>query len=670
MTFRQTYVTTALPNDTGVDEFIDELGGVWSQPLASAPSGFAVCVYVLTQSATDGCYFRFPIFRYDAETGVFIDRVEAFSDQSVVWGLLADRISEHDAGKGNSLLIVERDLSTFFLDQNDYTRVGSGSIWPATGYWGGVDATPSNFGWDPKSDIWFANTNSGSATEVKTYIGATGADRGISINTTGNVAPATGKGSNVLDVTPPYGMAMSVGGVITLFNFVTGQILNVMSFDFWSPTDGASAQRRLVGYDRYLKRLLVLDWTDPTGAPGTAETAVIKGYAVQPIAETLTPPVAIREPRVDGQTRIFTRVIGNGGEGIGNVPVTFADQAVGDVSPVLVVADQYGYAEAIYDGLATGGAETITVSTETPPDVFPPNPGQGSGASLGEWQAELHLDFRDQAAGADVSALISEQVDWDIGTDPYGVDGHTAIQRIGRVSSARLRIETGQAGTPSTASNGSFGGNLSIATADQVAKAGELWVGVWVQFPTAFDFNTTSTGLQILRIGNDATANAIEIHLKHNAGTTHLGWAIEWPDETVTETRHDFLAHANGLTSADTWHFIQYYVLASDVGSETKQRLWIDERLVWELEGTAAQHMVSTGGGALVGFTALESIPTLTTTVAVLDELLVFNNWEGNAPGDEVCYVGNVVWTRDPDDLLPLDAAGNKYISPAAAEAL
>jgi hypothetical protein len=72
----------------------------------------------------------------------------------------------------------------------------------------------------------------------------------------------------------------------------------------------------------------------------------------------------------------------------------------------------------------------------------------------------------------------------------------------------------------------------------------------------------------------------------------------------------------------------------------------------------------------LTDFTANESIPTLSNAVDVLDELIVLNNFEGNAPQTQTAQIANVVWTKDPDDNLGVDKYGNKYISPTIASEL
>ena len=145
---------------------------------------------------------------------------------------------------------------------------------------------------------------------------------------------------------------------------------------------------------------------------------------------------------------------------------------------------------------------------------------------------------------------------------------------------------------------------------------------------------------------------------------------MTWPDETVTDTRHDFTAHSSGLISDDTWHFFQFYSNNKDVGADAAQRLWIDGILLWELVDDAARHLETAGAGVLVDFTANEAIPTATNTNNKFDEIKVFNNWEGGAPGDEVLYCQTVVWTQDALGLLGVDSEGNTYIDTTQQENL
>jgi len=405
---------------------------------------------------------------------------------------------------------------------------------------------------------------------------------------------------------------------------------------------------------------------------GGDEVTFIRGFNPVPIVHHLQQPVAVKEPRVNAVTRIFTRAIGSSGEGVAGVEVTFSDEGVGDVAPVIVTTDEHGWAEANYDGLATGGAETITVSATVPDDLFTPSGGQGAGFGPPVWTPDIDLDFNAFTLPEQpVNLILAEQVDWERGsTAPRGCRSDITTKKIGKTSSAKIGIEIATTGTPDNPTDGTFGGDIVPTTTNQVAYLGQVWYGGWFYFPTGFDFSTSSDGLLLFRLGNDQTANYVEIRLKHGGGSTHTGYELTWPDETVTDTRHDFTAHSSGLISADTWHFFQFYSNNTEVGADAVQRLWIDGILLWELVDDAARHLETAGAGALVDFTANESIPTASNTNNKFDEIKVLNNWEGGAPASQVLYCQTVVWTQDALGLLGVDSEGNTYIDTTQQENL
>ena len=674
MGFRTLLETEVLvrPGDNA-DENIVNLYGCFSRETTQAPSGTAICVYCqLDNSDTSDTHH---IFQWDSLTGLRLDAHVMTSTSG-----LGDRLAQQRMqGFSNNQILVRESVYfvalTFDEINNTYEKVeepGRFPILPPNNeiFWwedksGGQLANEDDTYWDPVKDIvaqrfsFVASTQRG---EIRAYDRLTGLFNGVASHVASRI-------SRVFDVGAPFCMATSHtdddsgGHVITMFNVETGVV-------FWTTRTAAppsgSSQRRL-GWDRRNRRILIADLSPQDGLSGE-ETLRIRAYSPTPIAYTLIQPVTSREPRVNGTTKIWTRVIGDNGEGIAGCAVTFADEGVGDVAPVIVISDQYGYAEAIYDGLAVGGAETITVTCEIPDDA-PVSPSSGFGAGVGtdQWVPELHLDFNGVAQGADVSAIIPEQFDWDDGT-AFGTSGDTIVKRVNKTSSADLTIETGTAGTPTDATNGTWGGGLTPAASEQVAEGERVWVGAWVYFEAGFDYTTSGAGLLCLRIGNDATANYIEINLKH-AATEMTGWVYENPDQTVTEANHDFTAQSSGQINDATWYWVQYSCLAHSDGAIAEQRIWLNNFLVWELVGTAGRNLI-TGSASLQDFTAAESIPTLSDPADVLDELIVFNNFEGNAPQTQTVQVGNVVWTKDPDDNLGVDIHGNKYISPTIASVL
>jgi hypothetical protein len=465
----------------------------------------------------------------------------------------------------------------------------------------------------------------------------------------------------------PYGIIVSNTGVQLLFNYENGQAIHVTKHR--PQLVGSNHVSRLYGYDRHFHRYMIMDFLPQAGG---VEVSYIVAYNPIPIVHHLQQPVAVREPRTGSVVRIFTRAIGTSGEGVAGVEITFTDEGVGDVAPQIIITDEHGWAEANYDGLAVGGAETITVSAEVPDDLFPGAGGQGAGFGTSQWTPDIELDFDIHVfAGLPVDSIIAEQVDWDQGTaDPGGCETELAPVKVGKVTSASIGIQSGETGTPDDPVNGTFGGDIVPTSTTQILLDGQVWFGGWFNFPAGFDFSTSTDGLLLFRLGNDQTVNYIEVRIKHGGGSGHTGWYIEWPDETVTDGRHNFTAHSSGLISDDTWHFIQYYANNKDVAADAIQRLWIDDILLWELVDDAAQHLETAGAGALVSFTANEAIATATNTNNIFDEWKVFNLWEGGAPASQELYCQTAVWTLDAQDLLGTDAAGNKFIDSIQREAL
>jgi hypothetical protein len=678
MSFRETLISATLPLDLSNDEIVDHLIGILVHrvPDTVCPSGAAIALMCDVRSSTDACYFRFPLFLFDAQDGNFCARFN--HGNSVLFHLLTRQIYElpnttyDNASKtfgGN--LVCMRNLSIYSFetpisddpDIGFYTATGT-TIFPPTGYWDGDPLNQQGFLWDPINDIFAFQSQSASQGAILTYKASTGALLTPRIVTAGYI-------EHIANANPPFGYAFSRNNNVTQFNYMTGQVMAVGKLPDFDTARGAGVGERVWSYDRYNHRILIADQTDPDldGNP----TIVIRGFSPVPTAYAIIDPITDKQVQTNREVNIFTRVIGNAGEGIGSTLVNWADEGVGDVAPVEMTTDREGYAIAAYDGLTTGGAETITVTTEQQ-EGFDGSVAQGSGSG-NQWVPTVHLDFNNQTTNADLSAILpNEQVHWDQ-AGGYGAFGDTIIARPAKTSSAELRIESGDDGIVSPA----FGGDLvmDLSTDQTVPEAGHLWVGAWVYFPTGFDFSTSTDGLRLFQIRDSYWQFTdpdddivVEVRLKHGGGTTHTGYSLAWPNETVTDTRHDFAAHSSVLTSVDTWHFIQYYCNYRTSGPSTSQRLWIDDLIVWELDNDAAQYRDSGGGGSLTSFTANEVIKTCRGWQFRADELRIFRDWEGNAPSDQTCYVGNVIWTRDTTNALPLDENGNRYITKAFAENL
>ena len=663
--YRETYQSVVVPNDTAEDEYVADVVAIFTSrtPESVCPSGIAYNIWADIRSTSQPNYFRSPLFRFDGSSGEFCERVESLD--GFTWILLADHIQElpnttFDGSRqvygGNH--VVSRDLRIYNFDAENNDTTGA-SLFPITG-WGGGDGISTRFIYDPVNNIWCQPSLSLAQFTVGVYNASTQALlRQIQV---------AGEPFVLLAMNPPYGISVSDNtGVVTQFNYLTGQVSSIGKFPDLDSARGATSGERRFGYDRYNHRLLLMDLVDQDA--NNAEQMVIRGFNPNPVPYSIMPPIVSQEPRVNRKVKIWTRVISQAGAGLGQQAVTFTDQGVGDVAPQVVTTDEDGWAIAEYDGLTTGGAETITVSVEQDEGKFPPSNAQGSGGD--GFVPEVHLDFNNQTVNGDVSSIITEQQDWTKGTT-YGTFGDVVTTRPSKVSSAELFIESGATTTAGTG-GGTFGGSIVIDTqesAKTVPYTQRGWVGAWVHFPTGFDFTETS-GLRLFRLQDNAistTSNFI-LRLKHTAGA-HTGYTLEWPDQTVTDARHDFLAHSSVLLQADTWHFIQYSWLMHPTDSVCEQRLWIDDLLIWQLLNDQAQYRDTGGGGSLTSFTANEAIGTSNSIWSAMYQLEVLNNWAGGAPATQRCYISNVVWARDPYEKLPLDELGFRYINTEFAQNL
>jgi len=677
MSFREVLQTTIIPvTDAVNDEFINEVLAIFVHrvPDDVVPSGVAIGVFCDVRSNSDACYFRWPTFIFDAADGSYSGK--RFPTGNVFpFHLLTSQIYELprttfdvDARAFGGNLVCQRDLSVFSFETpissdvalGRYTKTGSAQWPPLSGYWAGQNPVDV-FMWDPINDIYLQSGGGEQQAQVGAYRASTGAFIGPNTYVAGDV-------EQLMAMNPPFCMAFSRNNNVTQFNYESGQIMSVGKLPDFDTVRGAGVGERKWCYDRYNHRILFCDLTD-LDADGD-ETAIVRGVSVVPTSFAIMPPYTSKQVQTNRTVDIWTRVIGNAGEPIGATNVNWADQAVGDVAPVDQITDRDGFVIAKYDGLTTGGAETITVTTEQA-EGFAASQDQGSGAG-NQWVPTIHLDFNNQGVNDDLSAIIPQQLHWDqVGA--YGAFGDQVIKRPVKTSSAELRIQSGDDGIAAPA----FGGDIiaDLSTIESVETGGSLWVGAWVYFPTGFDFSTSTDGLRIfqLRDSFDTFADPdddimFELRLKHGGGTTHTGYELMWPNQTVTDTRHDFTAHSSVLFVADTWHWLQYHAKISSTPSSNVQRLWIDDLIVWELVDDAAQYRETGGGGSLVSFTANEAIANSRATFTRADELRVFRDWEGNAPSDQTCYVANVIWTTDRSLALPPDENGNRYISQAFAD--
>lgn len=630
MALRQNYETVDVTPSDG-DEYVEALRGFLCD------TGLVGLLAVIRRVSNHN-YYQTRLYQFDAVSGASRGYVV------VGWGGTTWIRTSPIQRTLSGAYFCEHDLSTYYIRNKSDLSSWQGTVFPPLNYWDGQNTSGGVYFFDDLQGIWCQYDGSTSQGAVSTYNSADGSDRNIRIGV--GSAPA-----HIELMGRDSGIAFG-GHMVTFFSYKNGSIFGTTRAPALQGSD--TTGQRQYGYDRDFARILICD----------GYRLQVKGYSPISVPYGITPPIAVREPRLHEQVKIFSRVYGAAGEGIANATVTFSDQGAGKVSPVIVVTDEYGYAEANYDGLATGGAETITATVGVIEQIDVA-PDQGAGTNGATWSPETLLDFDGLADNDDVSAIDPTQFDWVKGTDGffYGASATEFFKRIGHKTSVELGIESGTTGNPSTVANGTFGGGLTAT--DPVGEGEELWVGVWVHFPAGFDFTVTGN-LPVLRIGNDEDANEIIFGL-NSAATEHSGWQFDHEGATITETRHDFQTHATGLIEDDSWHFIQFYCKASVSGAQSVYRGWLDGKLLWELDGTLAKHLES-ASSVITSFSAAESVPALPSATAKLSTLNVFNDWPGGAPATQKMYVSSVMWSLDKNQLLPRDSFGNRYLSPVRAE--
>lgn len=199
--------------------------------------------------------------------------------------------------------------------------------------------------------------------------------------------------------------------------------------------------------------------------------------------------------------------------------------------------------------------------------------------------------------------------------------------------SARMAIAAGDGG-----GFGQWGGVLAIDPA--VPRGGEVWVRLWVRWPSAFEFSA-SPWMKFLRL-HDRTADG------SNGGYNDL--YVDRADETTSVLRtikeiHDVWAVYDGESlPRDTWERYEMYLFVDDVpvddGGNARVRIWRDDALIFDRT----------------------DVPTITDAGGAIDYFYLFTYWNDEMPPDNHCYVDDLVIATDASPPPFQDAAGNAWI--------
>jgi hypothetical protein len=277
-------------------------------------------------------------------------------------------------------------------------------------------------------------------------------------------------------------------------------------------------------------------------------------------------------------------------------------------------------------GATTTGAGTTTTVGASESSSGGADSGTGEGSTTGvEWVPYFFDDFEGYGDGASLSNFA-----------PFDAAGRTTATTEAAhrgQQSARMAIAAGDGG-----GFGQWGGVLAIDPA--VARGGEVWVRLWVRWPSAFEFSA-SPWMKFLRLHARAADGS-------NAGYNDL--YVDRADETTSVLRtikeiHDVWAVYDGESlPRDTWERYEMYLFVDDVpvddGGDARVRIWRDDTLIFDRT----------------------DVPTITEEGGVIDYFYLFTYWNDEMPPDNHCHVDDLVIATDANPPPFQDAAGNAWI--------
>ena len=273
----------------------------------------------------------------------------------------------------------------------------------------------------------------------------------------------------------------------------------------------------------------------------------------------------------------------------------------------------------------------------------------------------------------------------------YGTEGDTGITRGGiRDSSARLVIAQGWDGlglqfAPWTdpvarPTSGQFGGILSFET--PLVKGQTMHAGVWMYVPADFDFRAAPGFLKTLRFTRSENSGLMEVQVGSPAGGdgSQTGWNLQ-DERFQTSQQSDTLRDSSRVLIRGQWNFIAFSAYLSDVSSELRKRLWVNDELAYEqigeTNGTITANWYDSGWQTanFNATTANGDFRTLNSATDTVTSMYLFTYWNGGKDTsqwpstrgtepyqDQALNIDSVVVHTNEADL-GTDASGNKYIA-------
>lgn len=255
--------------------------------------------------------------------------------------------------------------------------------------------------------------------------------------------------------------------------------------------------------------------------------------------------------------------------------------------------------------------------------------GAGGNAGAGGGNASFKPCFFDDFESYSDGASLSNN-------QPFDAAGHTTASseqaRRGK-QSAKMEIHSGDGG-----GFGKWGGIIPIKPA--LAKGQEVWVRLWVYWPSSFQF-TASPWMKFLRLHNQTSSG-------QNGGYNDL--YVDQADSTTSVLRtikefdNNWAVYDGPKLPRDTWERYEMYLYIDnksvDQGGKGRVRIWRDDELIFNRT----------------------DVPTITESGGTINSFYLFTYWNNEQPTDNYCYVDDLAIATSASPPPNKDAQGNAYI--------
>lgn len=246
--------------------------------------------------------------------------------------------------------------------QRYLTTSGDGSVWAAAGYafpilrfdstlgevletvpgshWGNAD---DGFAWRPY--LFFVDQSRDLVVGFPYFTGVPfgGNDLFVWTLSTGafvrRIAVAADQAVDVFREDGSRCYTVSSAGVLTLVDYVSGQILGVMGLGESFEVEYGKVR---CAWDSFARRILVAKLTP--NEPDGASTVAIRGFYPLSIAVSMSTPIALRKPRKGRSVPVVVELRGDAGETVTGVEVRLTEDGPGTTSPARRVTDSTGLA--------------------------------------------------------------------------------------------------------------------------------------------------------------------------------------------------------------------------------------------------------------------------------------------------------------------------------------